>query len=189
MHSQLYAGLFCTLLLFLLLPVGRLGPAARAALLAALGLAVLVPIEGVNLTMRIRAISGDLSVFSVYWLACASAGRFTAISRLAPPRQTRTAALTIALAALFLYPATLGLSQWDPYRLGYDFYLPMFCAALVGVMVWTGQRFTAMAVSLCLAAYAVRLLESENLWDYLLDPWLAGYAFYRLVKNRTRGTA
>lgn len=182
MMTSAYAIGFSGLLLLLLCPVGRLAPNTRIALLIAGWIIVAIELNGVSLTMALRGITGDLSIFSVYWLACAAAARISNKPALIPARQVYTALATVGIGALILYPATLGLSQWDPYRLGYGMSLPLGCGLIIALLFVLEQRFTAMAMSLALLAYALRLLESENLWDYLLDPWLTGYALYRLAR-------
>ncbi len=184
MTTSAYAIAFSGLLLFLLCPVGRLTPNTRIALLIACWIIVAIELNGVNLTMVLRGITGDLSIFTVYWLACAATARISNKAAVIPARQIYAALATVCIGALILYPATLGLSQWDPYRLGYAMSLPLSCGLIIALLFAFGQRFTAMALSLALLAYALRLLESENLWDYLLDPWLAGYALYRLARSQ-----
>ncbi len=74
-----------------------------------------------------------------------------------------------ALGAVF-YPLALGLGSFDPYVWGWNF-SPLF----VGVAILTGlllakQNRLGLLLLLAGAAYHLRLLESENYWDYLLDP-------------------
>ena len=92
----------------------------------------------------------------------------------------------VLIAALYLYPATLGLTAWDPYRAGYGLPFTFACTALVFVLTLLKQYFAATALSLALLAYALRLLESENLWDYVIDPWLSFYALFHLLRFRRR---
>jgi hypothetical protein len=190
--NSAYAILFCGLILFLLCPTRKLAPTTRAALLVGLWVLVAIPLHQVSLTMAVRGVTGDLSIFTVYWLSCVVAARITAGVPAIAPEQARTAMVTLSIAALILYPATLGLTQWDPYRLGYGMSLPLICAAAIVLLFLLRQGFTARALSLALLAYAGRLLESENLWDYLLDPWLASYALLSLISiqigNRRRKT-
>jgi hypothetical protein len=179
--NSAYAILFCGLILFLLCPAGKLAPITRGALLVGLWIIVTIPLHQVSLAMSMRGVTGDLSIVTVYWLSCIAATRVTAGVPAIAPAQARAAMVTLSIAALILYPATLGLIQWDPYRLGYGMSLPLICAATIVLLLLLRQGFTAWALSLALLAYAGRLLESENLWDYLLDPWLASYALASLI--------
>jgi hypothetical protein len=173
------------LLLFVWLPSrGRVfSPVVGGALLIALCLAVAIPVNGVNLSMAMRGITGDFAIVTACWLALVAIQRVTA-TPLFTPREAHTAALLVVAAALLLYPASMGLSQWDPYRMGYSLAMPAICCALVVALVFLRQTFIAIAISLALLAYGLRLLESENLWDYLIDPWLAGYAIFVALRRR-----
>ena len=80
-----------------------------------------------------------------------------------------------SLAGLVLYPLTLGIGGWDPYELGYR---PL---AMLGILLvlaawgrWRGYRAAAF-VPIIVLAWCAGLLESTNLWDYLLDPLVAIY--------------
>lgn len=182
--SDYYAIMFTTMAIFLLCPKGRMAIPARFLMLLALGLAIGIAVGGKNIAMIVRGISGDISIVAFFWLSCAVAKQLATNVSLVSHRQLRFAAASVCIGALLLYPASLGLSQWDPYRLGYGMMLPVLCVLAVIGMSLLGQRFSAMAISLALCAYALRLLESENLWDYLLDPWLVFYCIYFLLARR-----
>jgi hypothetical protein len=52
-------------------------------------------------------------------------------------------------------------------------------ALLLGLAIWSALRystFLALCIALAVAAWSAGWYESPNLWDYLLDPWLAVYA-------------
>ena len=79
----------------------------------------------------------------------------------------------LSVAALLLYPLALGLGDWDPYRLGWGspgMWLTLLL--LSGVCWFAGLRLLPFLVALALFGWSLGLLESTNLWDYLLDPWL-----------------
>lgn len=75
-----------------------------------------------------------------------------------------------AVGGLALYPMALGLGKFDTYEWGWNF-SPLFTgiAALTGLLVWKQNRFGILLV-LAIVAYRLRLLESTNYWEYLLDP-------------------
>ena len=72
-----------------------------------------------------------------------------------------------------------------------------FMAVLLGLAVWSSLRystFLALCMALAVAAWSGDWYESLNLWDYLLDPWLAIYAIagqgrYWLARSRGRAHA
>jgi hypothetical protein len=45
-----------------------------------------------------------------------------------------------------------------------------------------GLRLLPVLVALALLAWTMGLLESTNLWDYLLDPWLAAAAIFQCMR-------
>jgi hypothetical protein len=75
-----------------------------------------------------------------------------------------------AVAGLALYPLALGWGRFDPYEWGWSF-SPLFVvsAALSVILLWKQNRF-GLLLLLAILAYSLRLLESANYWDYLLDP-------------------
>ncbi|MDR1934464.1 MAG: hypothetical protein LBS49_02570 [Candidatus Accumulibacter sp.] len=90
-------------------------------------------------------------------------------------REERWLPLPIAAALLF-YPPALGMGPLDPYAWGYGEALPLPLPLIAGALAlaaWlAGWRVSALALVLALAAWRLRLHESANLWDYLLDPLL-----------------
>ena len=88
----------------------------------------------------------------------------------------------VAVAALALYPMALGAGLFDPYRLGYG--SPWLVSALLAVALaaWFGRlELAATCLALATLAWTLRWYESTNLWDYLLDPLVAGYALGSLA--------
>ena len=45
-----------------------------------------------------------------------------------------------------------------------------------------GLRLLPMLIAVAMLAWAAGLLESTNLWDYLIDPWLAVGAIFQCLK-------
>lgn len=80
----------------------------------------------------------------------------------------------IAMTALFFYPAALGLGPLDPYAWGYGeaLALPLAVGALALAAWLAGWRMSALMLAAALAAWRAQMLDSANLWDYLLDPVL-----------------
>ena len=168
------------LLLARLLPgTARLKTSHPAMSLAALFVLSLVPLGALPLASYVRGVTGDLSITTLVmlWLV------------LLRPRggaakdENRLALLIlIVLAAIALYPMALGAGKYDPYRLGYGD--PQFVVALllVALAAWA-CKFTLIALCIAFAtfAWAVGWYESNNLWDYLLDPWVSVYASFATI--------
>jgi len=135
------------------------------------------------LVAYVRGISSDLSI-SLVAIACL--GAYRRLRGMPPMAQRERMALSLAFAtcALFLYPLALGWSDWDAYRLGWG--SPALWAALLALSLacWAaGLRLLPTLVALALLAWVAGALESTNLWDYLIDPWLAVAAIFQCIKS------
>ena len=105
-------------LCFLMLPSQRLARRWQFALLFELGALSLIPINGIALAIYLRSVIDDLAITTVLVLSLATLVRLKLLA--VPPRLQQTELLCIfAALALILYPASLGLTYFDPYRLGY----------------------------------------------------------------------
>lgn len=127
----------------------------------------------------IRGVSSDFSITLVL-LACIGLvqGLFGFV--LVEKREYTAIFVTVASAALFLYPLALGWGDWDAYRPGWG--SAAMWAVLLGVcaLAWLmGLRILPLLISFALLAWTAGLLESTNLWDYLLDPWLVIVSFFQ----------
>jgi hypothetical protein len=166
---------------------------AAASLCAALFGALWLPVGGTSmatalpLVSYVRAATSDLSVTLVLLSVLALVRHFgTAAGRLSQHSVDERTVLCVAvvLAAAFLYPTALGWGDWDLYRLGWGS-LPLL-AGLLGVCVvciFSSHRLLACAIALAVIAWAARLMESTNLWDYLLDPWLVAISALYVVRR------
>lgn len=135
-----------------------------------LGLSMELP-----LAAYVRGATGDLSIVSLLLLW----------STLLPSNKPMTLGFkfTIALIALLFYPFALGLSMFDPYAWGYGsiaFLIAIVLFAVIcGLANWSKGVWI---ISLAILAWAAHWHESANLWDYILDPFLAIWAIFSLVR-------
>lgn len=158
--------------------VTRLPAKHRTALAVALSVAVMLPFGALSAAEFMRGITGDLSVPTLLLLAFAwrKPAAFSASQR-------NLVLVSIALAALALYPFALGLGIFDPYRLGFgDIWFITALLVLVCIAWLRGYTLLVLTISLAVLAWSVGWYESNNLWDYLLDPWVAIYAIGALTK-------
>jgi hypothetical protein len=143
-----------------------------------------IPVWGVSLAGLVRGITGDLSITTLVMLMLALARSFS--DRVLVEDSNRRLTLqAIAIAAVVFYLFALGFTMFDPYRLGYGNL--WFMLALLGLAVWSCLRYStlmALCIALAVAAWSAGWYESPNLWDYLLDPWLAVYACAEQVKRQ-----
>jgi len=137
------------------------------------------------LAAYIRGVTGDLSIVLTLLLW----------SSLLPSSKTTPIVfkLAIAIIALGFYPFALGLDMVDPYAWGYGsiaFLIAVLVfAAVCGLANWVkGVWIIAIAI----IAWAAHWHESANLWDYLLDPFLAIwmlFALFGMLIKRRRAKA
>jgi hypothetical protein len=150
-----------------------------------------LPVEGIPVAGYVRGMGGEPSVTTLLLVASAIVA-FASGRKLYDSHQLETLAFFVLSGAAFLYPMSLGLTSFDPYALGYPERIRALLLALapVAVFAWLRRKpLLLLAIVLALAAHRFRLLDSRNLWDYLLDPWitlvLAGFTiFARLSKSR-----
>ena len=138
----------------------------------------------------VRGITADLSI-TLIALAIWRIGHL-ALGWRAKPKQEDMAVMTaVAAAALFLYPLALGWGDWDVYRPGWGSWGMLLVLLLLSCLCWVkGLRVLPALVAMALLAWSFGLMESANLWDYLLDPWLSihalGFVFIKCVQIAVR---
>ncbi len=154
----------------------------RALIVLAAAASALVPIQGTMIAEYLRGALGDLSIVTQSLLAIGIAQHIA--GRAFMHRRERAAIMaTVVLGALFLYPAALGVTYLDPYSLGYGSAWLVGTLLVLALAAWQ-LRFEWLVALLLIAVVArmANLLESRNLWDYLLDPLLALYAVLWLIR-------
>jgi hypothetical protein len=85
------------------------------------------------------------------------------------------------LTGAVLYPMALGAGAFDPYPAGWHFsWLFVILLGVTLVLLFLKNRFSVVLLATILA-YDLHLLESSNLWDYLVDPVLILVAIAGLI--------
>lgn len=138
---------------------------------------ILLPLfGGLSPAGYLRGIVGDLSTTTVVLLL----GYL--LSSTHPPAEARKPLLLIILCCgMALYPFSLGPWQIDPYEWGYHPQAMLLVLAAAGILLSRRHIVALYYLSACLLAYALNLSASTNLWDYLLDPLVFGYALWVLL--------
>ncbi|CAM3816722.1 hypothetical protein [Polynucleobacter antarcticus] len=134
-----------------------------------------LPIE-LPLAAYVRGVTGELSIVTMLLLW---------VTLLSPDRKSPFGfKVAIALIAVMFYPLVLGFGMFDPYVWGYGslpFYASVIVFAIVcGLAGWTQGVWM---ISLAIVAWSLHWHESANLWDYLLDPFLAIWALYAIAQG------
>jgi len=138
------------------------------------------------LVAYVRGVIGDLSIVTMLllWTSLLSGSKPTPLAF----------KVSVACIAIVFYPLALGFGMIDPYAWGYGsilFFITVLLFAVVcGLANWSkGVWMIAIAI----LAWAAHWHESANLWDYLLDPFLAIWAlmavfgvFYKRRRDKAR---
>lgn len=145
------------------------GPALAFGLIGA-GI-VLFPVDGLPLARWLISFNANFSIP----LTAVLFSRVVKTSfgiRLLDDNALLTCWIFAITAGAALYPMALGLTRWDPYAAGWGFsWLFILMFTLTVVLLGMKNRFAVILMAAILA-FDLRLLESTNLWDYLVDPLL-----------------
>lgn len=151
---------------------------AGLALAAVVSVAVVwFPWFGHPLPFWSASLSANFSVIMVALLVVGILDRASGATMFRPG-DWQAAWIFGAVASVLLYPSALGLGprNFDSYALGWPWLfwgqsLWLFGGAgfVAAWLVWRGNRF-GYVVFLAMLGYAAGFQESDNLWDYLLDP-------------------
>jgi hypothetical protein len=156
---------------------------ARYAIVALALSLVLLPLGQLSAAQFTRGLFGDLSITGIILL-----GRFLLLPG-APRQESRQLFILVLVAGALFYPAALGMGMTDPYQWGYLNGLRgigsplLFLGSLLMLMAvaWhLGNRLIMLCITLALAGFMLRALESNNIWDYLIDPMLFIYCLFSL---------
>ncbi|MBU3555045.1 hypothetical protein [Polynucleobacter sp. UB-Piko-W3] len=138
------------------------------------------------LVAYVRGVIGDLSIVTMLllWTSLLSGRKPTPFAF----------KVSIACIAIVFYPLALGIGMIDPYAWGYEsvlFFIAVLLFAVVcGLANWSKGVWI---IAIGILAWAAHWHESANLWDYLLDPFLAIWsliavfgALYRRRRDKAR---
>ena len=125
------------------------------------------------LSAYVRGVTGDLSIVTLLllWSSMLPSAKKTPLGFKVP----------LALIAIAFYPLALGFGMMDPYAWGYGsiglLIAVVLFAIIFGLAGWTKGVWI---LSFAIIAWAAHWHESANLWDYLLDPFLAIWALFAI---------
>jgi hypothetical protein len=145
-----------------------------------------IPLGGLPPAAYLRGIMGDLSITSQVLLALTLL-KFLAGWQPFQKRERTFLGSIIVLGALVLYPLALGIGYTDPYRLGFGnvwFLAALFFIAFIAYL--KQLPLIALCIALAVLAWSVGWNEANNLWNYLLDPFVAVYAVGALINGGLR---
>ena len=128
--------------------------------------------EGINFAGHLRGLWGDPSIVTLLLLFL-----FTLQPSWLPdaPRPTTCVLITLLVTVPLYGPMLLPVPtvQDNLYAIGWQPWSLLIVITLATLIMWRSlQRAWLNIIALALLAYAGRLMESDNLWDYLVDPGL-----------------
>lgn len=121
------------------------------------------------LSAYVRGVTGELSIVTMLllWSSILPAAKKTPLVFQVP----------LALIAIMFYPLALGFGMVDPYAWGYGSITLLIATILFALACGlAGWIKGVWIISFAIMAWAAHWHESANLWDYLLDPFLAIWA-------------
>lgn len=142
-----------------------------------------VPIKGIDICGRLLPFFGSLSVGSVFVLCLKILSRLEVHNRQWTRTQQYPAAVLWGCGGTAVLAAALGFWSVDVYAVGY---LPISgWFALAGSLIAVSLRHRVFGLYLVVTviAWQLRIVESANLWDYLLDPWLTIGSYVFVVRG------
>lgn len=138
-----------------------------------------IPINDLPVIYYLRGAFGDLSVVSFALLLSISVRNILNVNIL-EPRAVDMLCVFLLIIGLPFYITSLGVGQIDLYSFGYSqITVSMFLIALALLSFLKKQFNLGLLLLLPVVVFKMGLLESNNMWDYLLDPFLFIYAGIR----------
>lgn len=148
---------------------------------------LLVPIEGVRVYVYLRGIANGVSIVTVSILGSLFIREISG-KELLPAADRRLLWCMAGIAGLLLYPSAIGMFPWDMYRIGYRPLLLLIILLAFSLLSWArGFRAVALCVVLAVAAFSWHTMESDNLWDYLTDPFITIFAWVWMIRRTFGG--
>ena len=162
--------LLCITWVTILLPMNRLPPAARMIVITGIALLVMLPLFDYPGWYKVRGIFGDSSITALLFYSTVILQQNFSW-QLYRGEELVLLRRLLLLTAILLYPFALGLTQFDSYSLGYANPWMLATLLVLTLFCWFRQYyFLATIITLAVIANSLLLLESRNLWDYLIDP-------------------
>jgi len=134
-------------------------------------LSLVIPVLDSNPWLWMNGATGELSITSLLLLAGFVLQKLSGQAILSSSTR-RHLYFLILLTGSLLFPATLGLTQFDPYVFGYSFELSLLLLSL-SILYWILKKQQLSVVLLIVVAASIAgISSSQNTWDYFIDPML-----------------
>jgi hypothetical protein len=127
------------------------------------------------LSAYVRGVTGELSIVTtlLLWSSLQTTVKKTPLGF----------KVSVLLIAVLFYPLALGLGMFDPYAWGYGSIGLLVATILFAIACGLAGWIKGVWIfSFAIMAWAVHWHESANLWDYVLDPFLAIWALCSILR-------
>jgi len=160
--------------------IGRLSMLNRAKLFGLVFVFINIPFGIMPIASYVRGATGDLSMTTLV-LLCSALFRPWWQCVAIPEKQRLALSALVVMMGVALYPMALGIGMFDPYQLGYGSFAMVGTLLLIAVAAGLlKQTVIVLCISVAALAWSIGWYESDNLWDYLIDPFLVIYALFWL---------
>ncbi len=168
--------LLASAIILLLFQVGKYPAIVRWTVLGISAVIGFFKIGDLRLIAYPGGVLGDLSITTQILLASVIVKQVLRIDILSA-RDRSSVFLAAAAGGLVLYPLSSGLTMLDIYSLGFESTALLIGLAVLAVVGWYLRPGAAIVVPVSVIAFNFGWLTSTNVWDYLLDPMLALFAW------------
>jgi len=156
------------------------GWVAILALSSISGLVIILPIGGLPVGRWLFSLYPNPSIPITALLFSWVVKNFFGI-KLLDRSAIQTCRIFSLIAGAALYPMAMGVGTVDPYSAGWHFsWLFVILLGITLALIFLKNRFSVVLLATILA-YNFHLLESRNLWDYLVDPILVIISMVGLI--------
>ena len=145
----------------------------------------LLPVRQTDVSGFVLAHTGTLSVSMLLLLMFQLSTGWRLVEPLSTQIWRNMNVVWISLG-IIVYPSALGLLDVDTYEFGYQDAMSWCVLIASGIAVYCRYRILGLCLASAVLADLLRLFESPNLWDYLIDPWLCLAAVFALIAASCR---
>ena len=132
----------------------------------------------------LRGLTGDLSLTTTVLLVAAVYLKLFD-KKLISTKERKLMLWSVVGLGVVFYPLALGVGQLDPYAWGYANVYMLGMILGLSLLLFLRQYYVfATTLLLAVLAWNIGLLQSVNLWDYLLDPFVFFYALTMVVRKK-----